>query len=76
MYDLIFVPVNSAEVEIFENENDVVVNKKVEKNTNTNSGININLSNKQIAFDVKDSVVYYFYYSDIIVDNPIRFVIN
>ena len=30
-------------------ENDVVVNKKVEKNTNTNSGININLCNNQIV---------------------------
>lgn len=76
MDELIFVPVNDAEVEILRNENDVVVNKKVEKNTNTNSGININLSNNQIAFDVKDSDVYYFYYSDNIVDNPIKFVIN
>lgn len=61
---------------IFENENDVVVNKKVEKNTNTNSGININLSNNQISFDVKDSDVCYFYYFDNIVDNLIKFVIN
>lgn len=30
----------------------------------------------QIAFDVKDSNVYYFYYSDSLVDSPIKFVIN
>lgn len=30
----------------------------------------------QIAFDVKDSDVYYFYYSDSLIDNPIKFVIN
>ena len=30
----------------------------------------------QIAFDVKDSDVYYFYYSDSLVDSPIKFVIN
>lgn len=47
--DLNFVPVVGDEVEIFETENDVVVTKKVEKNTNTNSGININLSNNQNA---------------------------
>ena len=49
MNDLNFVPVDGDEVEIFENAYDVVVNKKVEKNTNTNSGININLSNNQIV---------------------------
>lgn len=49
MEDLNFVPVAGDEVEIFETENDVVVTKKVEKNTNTNSGININLSNNQNA---------------------------
>ena len=49
MNDLNFVPVDGDEVEIFENANDVVVNKKVEKNTNTNSGININLCNHQIV---------------------------
>lgn len=47
--DLNFVPVVGDEVEIFQTENDVVVTKKVEKNTNTNSGININLSNNQNA---------------------------
>lgn len=30
----------------------------------------------QIAFDVKDSDVYYFYYSDSLIDSPIKFVIN
>lgn len=30
----------------------------------------------QIAFDVKDSDVYYFYYFDSLGDSPIKFVIN
>lgn len=49
MEDLNFVPVAGDEVEIFETENDILVTKRVEKNTNTNSGININLSNNQNA---------------------------
>lgn len=30
----------------------------------------------QIAFDVKDSDVFYFYYRDGLLDSPVKFVIN
>lgn len=30
----------------------------------------------QIAFDVKDSEAYYFYYEDSLIDEPIKFIIN
>ena len=48
MEDISFVPKVGDEVEIYETENDLIVTKKEpEKESNPNSGININVSNNQ-----------------------------
>lgn len=46
--DINFIPNVGDEVEIYETENDLIVTKKEEKrDNNSNSGININVSNNQ-----------------------------
>lgn len=45
--DINFTPSVGDEVEIFETEGNLIVTKKEEKKENTNSGININVSNNQ-----------------------------
>lgn len=48
IYDLNFAPAVGDEVEVFENEGSVIISKKESKTTeNSNSGININVSNTQ-----------------------------
>ena len=48
--DLNFTPTVGDEVEVFENEGSVIVSQKQDKiEENTNSGININVSNSQNA---------------------------
>ena len=45
--DINFVPTVGEEVEIFENENSLIVTKKEKPQEASNAGININLSNNQ-----------------------------